>query len=96
MIIPYNFSDENLKIGFKIFLESLNINHAKSLLNFEPIFPDIGIQRRYLNKILREMATIYARLKNPCKFKYYILISASCYKINAEDEKVMKLNYSLI
>ena len=33
MIHPYYLTDENLKIGFKINLESHNINHANSLLN---------------------------------------------------------------
>ena len=64
MINPYYFSDENLKIGFKINLESHKINHAISLLNIFPKFSDIGIKTRYINKILKEMATIYARLIN--------------------------------
>ena len=64
MINPYYFTDENLKIGFKINLESYNINHANCLLNTEPNFPNIGIEKRYINKILKEMATIYARIIN--------------------------------
>ena len=87
MINPYYFIDENLKIGFKINLESHNINHANSLLNIIPNFPDIGIEKRYINKILKEMATIYARLINQYKFKYHILFSASFYKINEEDQR---------
>ena len=87
MINPYYFIDEILKIGFKINLESHNTNHANSLLNIEPIFPDIGIETRYINKILKEMATIYARLINQYKFKYHILFSASFYKINEEDQR---------
>ena len=46
MINPYYFTDENLKIGLKIILESHNINHAKSLLVIGPIFPDIRIETR--------------------------------------------------
>ena len=87
MINPYYFTDENLKIGFKINLESHNINHANSLLNIEPNFPDIGIETRYNNKILKEMATIYARLINQYKFKYQIIFSASFYEINEEDHR---------
>ena len=87
MIYPYYFIDENLKIGFKINLESHNINHANSLLNIEPNFPDIGIETRYINKILKELATIYARLINQYKFKYHILFSACFYKINEEDQR---------
>ena len=87
MINPYYFIDENLKIGLKIILVSHNINHAKSLLNIEPNFPDIGIETRYINKILKKMATIYARLINQYKFKYHILFSATFYKINEEDQR---------
>ena len=54
MIIPYCFIDENLKTGFKINLESHNIYHANSLVNIEPNFPDIGIETRYVNKILKK------------------------------------------
>ena len=63
MIIPYYFIDDNLKIGFKINLNSHNISHADSLLTFAPSFPDMGIETRYFNKILKEMATVYAGLK---------------------------------
>ena len=87
MINPYFFFDENLKIGFKIILESHNVNHANSLLNIEPKFPDIGVETRYVNKILNEMATIYARLINQCKFINHILFSASIYKIKEEDQR---------
>ena len=87
MINPYYFIDENLKIGFKINLESHNINHANSLLNIEPNFPDNGIETRYINIILKEMATNYARLINPYKFKYHIIFSASFYRVNEEDQR---------
>ena len=77
MINPYYFVDENLRNGFKINLECHNINQANSLLNFVPNFSDIGIETRYPNKNLKEMATIYARLINQYKYKYHILFSAS-------------------
>ena len=84
------FIDENLKIGFKINLESHNFNHDfnhNSLLIIVPNFPDIGIETRYINKILKEMATIYARLINQYNFNYHILFSASFFKINEEDQR---------
>ena len=87
MINPYYFIDENSKIGFKINLESHNTNHANSLSNIIPNFPDIGIETRYINKILNEMVSIYARLIYQYKFKYHILFSASFYKINEEDQR---------
>ena len=42
---------------------------------------------RYFSKILKGMATIYARLENQYKFKNHILISASFYKNNEEDQR---------
>ena len=33
------------------------------------------------------MATIYARLINQYKYKYHILLSASFYEINEEDQR---------
>ena len=87
MINPYYFIDENLKIGFKINLESHNFSHANSLLTITPIFPDFGIEFRYINKIVKELSVIYARLINQYKFKYHTLFSASFYKINEEDQR---------
>ena len=87
MINPYYFIDENLKIGFKINLESHNINHANSDLTITPNFTDFGIKFRYINKIIRELSVIYARIINQYKFKNHTLFSASFYKINEEDQR---------
>ena len=85
MINPYYFIDKNLKIGFKINLESHNFSHANSILTILPKFPEFGIEFRYINKIVKELSFIYARLINQYKFKYHTLFSASFYKINEED-----------
>ena len=77
MINPKYFIDENLKNGFKINLESHKVNHVNSILSITTKYPDFGIETRRINKILKEMATIYARLINQYKFKYHILFSAS-------------------
>ena len=95
MINPYYFTDENLKIGFKIILETHNVNYANSLLNIFPNFPDIGIETRYISKILKEMVTIYVRIINQYKFKYHILFSASFYKINEEDQRSDEIELSI-
>ena len=87
MINPYYFIDKNLKIGFKINLESHNFSHANSILSIIPNFPDFGIDFRYINKIVKELSVIYARLINQYKFKYHTLFSASFYKINEEDQR---------
>ena len=103
MINPYYFIDENLKNGFKIILESHNISHANSILTITPNFPDFGIEFRYINKIVKELSIIYARLINQYKFKYHTLFSASFYKINEEDQRYneielyinLKINHNL-
>ena len=66
------------------------------LLNIETNFPDIGIETRYINNILKEMATIYARLINQYKFKYHIIFSLAFIRLMKKIKEVMKLNYSLI
>ena len=87
MITPCFFTDEKLKIGFKIDLDSQNINHAEFLLTVAPKFPDFGIEKRYNNKILKELANIYARLLNHFKFEFHTLFSARFYEINEEDQR---------
>ena len=54
MIIPYYFTDEVLKIRFEIDLESHNINHESFILKFIPKIPDIVVETRYINKILKK------------------------------------------
>ena len=87
MINPYYFIDEILRKCFKINLESHSINHANSFLNIESNFSDKGMETRYINKILREMAIVYARLINQYKFKYHIIFSASFHKIIEKDQR---------
>ena len=93
MINPYYFIDENLKNGFKINLESHNISHANSILTIIPKFPEFGIEFRYINKIIKELSVIYARLINQNKFKYHTLFSASFYKTFYKTNEITKLNY---
>ena len=51
------------------------------------MYPDFGIGTRYITKILKEMATIHARLINQYKFKYHIFFSARFYKNNGRRSK---------
>ena len=100
---PYSFIDENLKNGFKNNLGSHNISHASSVLTITPNVPKFGIEFRYINKIVKELSVIYARLINQSKFKYHTLFSASFYKINEEDQRYneielyinLKINHNL-
>ena len=86
-INPYYFIDKNLKNGFKIILESHNFSHANSILSILPKFPEYGIEFRYINKIVKELSGIYARLINQYKYKYHTLFSTNFYKINEEDQR---------
>ena len=70
IINTYCFTDRNLKVGFKINLDSHQINHANSKLTIIPYHPEFGIEIRYINKILKELAVIYARIINHNNFKY--------------------------
>ena len=103
MINPYYFIDENLKNGFKINLECHNISHANSILTITPNFSEFGIEFSYINKIIKELSVIYARLINQNKFKWHTLFSASFYKTNEEDQRYneieikmnLKINHNL-
>ena len=66
---PHYFTEKALQLGFNLSLDSLHINHSNSNTNIKPIFPEFGIEFRYTNKVLKEMATVYARIKNQNKFK---------------------------
>ena len=73
---PYYFTDRALQVGFIINLDSENTNHANSKKMNEPKFLELGIETRYLNKILKAMANIHARIINQYKFKYQTVFSA--------------------
>ena len=83
MINPYYFTDRNLKVGFKINLDSHHINHANSKLTIIPNHPEFGKEFRYINKIMKELAVIYARLINQYKFRYKTVFSA---RFDKQDE----------
>ena len=83
MINPYYFSDRNLKVAYKINLDSHHINHLNSKITITSKFENTGIEFRYINKIMREMSIIYARLINQYKFRYQTVFSA---RFDKEDE----------
>ena len=73
MLNPYFFSDSNLKVAYKINLDSHHINHLNYKLTITSIFENAGIEFRFINKIMREMSIIYARLINQDKFRYQVV-----------------------
>ena len=58
---PCYFTDRALPVGFNISLDSYHINHSISELTNKPNFPEFGVELRYIDKLLKEMATIFAR-----------------------------------
>ena len=88
MLNPYYFTDRNLKVGFKINLNSHQINHANSKLTITPSYPEFGIEVRYINKIMKELSAISARLVNQYIIKYQTVFSARFDKQN-EDNQVL-------
>ena len=64
---PYYFSDRAPKVGFNIIFDSQIIDPSFSKINLKPKCPKLGIETTYIKKILEEMTTYYARLKNRYK-----------------------------
>ena len=56
-------------------------------MTITPNFPDFGIEFRFINKIIKELSVIYARLINQYKFKYNTLFSASFSRSNEECQR---------
>ena len=71
MINPYYFIDRNLKVGFKINLDTHHINHANSKLTIKLTYPEFGTETRYINKVLEELSVFHATIINQYKFKQY-------------------------
>ena len=77
MINLFSFIDRALQTGFNINLDKHHLYHVDSKLNFEPNFAELGSEFRSINKILKEIVSIYDKLKNQFKFKYHPYFSAS-------------------
>ena len=86
MINPYYFTDRNLRVGFKINLDSHNLHHTNSKITITPNHPEFGIEVRYINKIMKELAVIYARILNQYKLKYQRVFSARFDKQDADNQ----------
>ena len=86
MINPYYFTDRKLEVAYKINLDSHNLHHTNSKSTITPKFPDFGIEFRFINKIMKELAMIDARLINQYKFKYQTVFSARFHKQDEDGE----------
>ena len=63
MINPYKITDKSLQVGFNVRLNSHHIDHSISKKSSKPIFPELGIESKYINKKIQKLATTYIRLK---------------------------------
>ena len=88
MISPYYFTERNLKVGFKINLDSHHINQANSKLTIIPNYPESGIEIRYINKIMKKLSCIYASLIKQFKFKCETVFSARFDKQDEDNQVV--------
>ena len=88
MLPPYYFTDRNLKVGFKINLDSHHINHAKSIITITPIYREFGNGARFIKKILKDLSFICARLIHQYEFRYQKVFSARFDK-HDEDNQVL-------
>ena len=103
MFNPYYSTDRSLRVGFKINSVNHHINHANSKLTLIPNFSEIGIEVRYINKIVKDLSIIYARLINQYKFKYQTVFSARFDKQDENDQVLdetelfsnLKINHKL-
>ena len=66
---PLYFTVRKFKVGFKLNLDNCHINHAISKLTITPNYPEIRIEVRYINKIIKELSVIYVRLINQFIFQ---------------------------
>ena len=96
MLKPYYFTDRNVKVAFKTSLDSHHINHANSKLTITPIYSKFGIETIYNNKIVKEMATIYARLINQYIFRYQTVFSASFDKQDEDNQVLDETEFFMI
>ena len=63
-------------MGLKTNLDSHNLHHTNSKITIKTNHPEFGIEVRYIKKIMKELAVIYARLINQLKFYYQTVFSA--------------------
>ena len=88
MISPYYFTERNLKVGFKINLDSHHINQANSKLTIIPNYSESGIEVRHINEIIKELSSIFPRLIKQFEFKCQTVFSARFDKQDEDNQVV--------
>ena len=95
MINPYYFTDRVLQIGFNITLKSHQTNHANSDLIFKPSFPGFRIEVRYINKMVKQLSVIYARILKRYKVNYQTVFSARFDEQDEDSQVLYKTDLSI-
>ena len=75
-------------MGFNKTLENHKIIHVNSKIVFKPIYPEFGIEFRYIYEDIKELSVSYARVLKQYIFKYQTLFSARFDKQD-EDNQVL-------
>ena len=70
MLNPYYFKDKFFYNFLKINLDSHHINHLNSKITISSVTEHNEIDMDLINRLVKEMAIIYARLIDQYKFKY--------------------------
>ena len=89
MINPYYFSDRDLKVAYKINLDSHHINHLNSKLTISSNCENTRIEFKFIIKIKRELSIIYSRLINQYNFRYQTVFLA---RFDKQDEDGLLLD----
>ena len=90
---PFYSPERALQEGLCFTVDSHHINHDNSKLKIKYNFPQFGIQFRYINKILKEMAKLYGSLKNQTKFKNHTVFSVRFDEQNEDGEKLGQIDF---
>ena len=90
---PLYFNENLSQLCSKINLRSHIINHNNSILNLEPNFQNLQIENRYLNEILRKIASLYAGLKKQNKFNYRTVFAARSDKQDEDGQMLEETDF---
>ena len=83
MIDPFYLADRTIQVGFNITLAIHHNTLAKSIIVNKPYFPELGIDFRFFNRILKDMTCTYARLNIGYIYQYRTVFSA---RFDKQDE----------
>ena len=89
MLNPYYFKDKDFYNFLKINLDSHHINHLNSKITISSTTEYNDISISLINILVKEMATIYAKLISQFKFKYQCTFLARFDKQD-EDGRVIR------